>query len=234
MVGLVAYGTVLNLRAVPRWLYVPVNLLAGTGLVAGAVAGGLTAAEVGLDPSALPSGLLVGGVAAVAAAAAVVGAAVLARWSAALRGLFGDRRAAGLGGRALAYETLVRIPVGTSLFEEVAFRGVLLAAVARDGSDPAAVAVSSVAFGLWHIGPTLAALCANDVAWPPGRRAVVVALAVAVTAAGGVALALLRLGTGSLLAPVLVHWALNAVALVAAVVLRRTGVVGGGALTPAP
>jgi hypothetical protein len=42
--------------------------------------------------------------------------------------LLSDARVAGLDGDEFAYQVLVRIPLGTVLWEEVAFRGVLLAA----------------------------------------------------------------------------------------------------------
>jgi membrane protease YdiL (CAAX protease family) len=49
---------------------------------------------------------------------------------------------------------LLRIPVGTVAWEEIAFRGVLQAALRRVLAEPAAIAVGSAVFGLWHIRPT--------------------------------------------------------------------------------
>ena len=51
----------------------------------------------------------------------------------------------------MAYESLARIPVGTAVFEEVAFRGVLPGLIARTTTEPAAVGLSSLLFGLWHV-----------------------------------------------------------------------------------
>ena len=44
----------------------------------------------------------------------------------ATRGFFQDERARGGGARHVLFETLVRIPLGTALPEEVIFRGSLL------------------------------------------------------------------------------------------------------------
>jgi len=43
--------------------------------------------------------------------------------------LLNDQRVAGLDRRQLAYQVLLRIPVGTVAWEEIAFRGVLQAAL---------------------------------------------------------------------------------------------------------
>ncbi len=64
----------------------------------------------------------------------------------------------------MAYQVTVRIPIGTVLWEETAFRGVLQAALRRALPGPAAIAVTSGVFGLWHIRPTIAALRINGVA----------------------------------------------------------------------
>lgn len=57
---------------------------------------------------------------------------------------------------------------------------------------------------------------ANDVAVASGRGVGAVAGAVLVTTVAGAALGVLRLGSGSLLAPVLAHWATNSGGLLAA------------------
>jgi membrane protease YdiL (CAAX protease family) len=77
-------------------------------------------------------------------------------------------------------------------------------------------------FGLWHIVPTVRTLDANGVV---RGRAVGVAGAVAVTAVVGLFLWEVRVATGGLLAPALVHAAANSGATVAAYrVLRSTQV----------
>lgn len=88
----------------------------------------------------------------------------------------------------LAEWVLFRIPVGTVLTEELLFRGVL---------DAASPALSPIFFGLWHIHPARAA---GDT---------VVGTVVA-TAAAGVVFSWLRARSGSVLAPALLHYFLNA------------------------
>jgi len=128
---------------------------------------------------------------------------------------------AGLGGRRLAYQVLVRIPVGTALVEEVTFRGVLLAAW-RPWGLLVAVGVSSLAFGLWHIAPTIALVRANRPAAGGGTVVLVTLAAVVVTSSGGLGLAWLQLGTSGLAAPVALHASLNGLAVVAGLLAHRT------------
>jgi uncharacterized protein len=203
----------------PAW-YVPTNLAVGALLLAIAVASGVSVDELGLAGSDVARGLWIGAAVVVAAVSVVaVGAALPIT-----RGLFEDQRVADVtNGGQLAYQALVRIPLGTALFEEVAFRGVLLALVARHWSLGVAVAASSALFGLWHIRPTMAALAANDLAVSGVAQTSAVVGAVVVTAVAGVLFCVLRLWSGSLVAPVLVHAAINSSSIVAAyLVLRST------------
>jgi hypothetical protein len=66
-----------------------------------------------------------------AAAAAPVAVAFALAPATPARRLLRDKRVAGLSGRQLAYHVLLRIPVGTVRWEEVAFRAVLPAALHR-------------------------------------------------------------------------------------------------------
>ena len=210
----VAHNVVGNL-VVPRAWYVPVNLAVTGILVAVARVSGASWAQLGLARADLGRGVALGATAFLVVATVLVVAALVPM----TRALFLDQRAAGLAGTALFYEALVRIPVGTVVLEEVAFRGVLLALFDRVTSTAVAAASSSVLFGLWHIVPTVEALRANRL--PP--TAVAVGAAIVVTAVAGVVFCWLRLHSGSLLAPALAHVATNSVALVVAVeVLRRT------------
>jgi membrane protease YdiL (CAAX protease family) len=130
---------------------------------------------------------------------------------------------AGLDGGEIAARVLVRIPVGTVLWEEVAFRGVLLAALLRVTSPRAAVVTSSAVFGLWHVRPTVGAVAANDLPGGPVALAAAVALGCLATAAAGVLFVALRQRSGSLLAPVLLHLATNTLGLLAAAAAHRLG-----------
>src|SRR5262249_3301438 len=132
------------------------------------------------------------------------------------RPLLDDQRITSLDGRAAAYQALIRIPVGTAVWEEVAFRGVLQAALRRVMPKATAIAVTSCVFGVWHIRPTLQALRANGLARTPGRTVAGVAAAVATTTAGGVLFSWLRERSGSLTAPILLHVATNSGGLITA------------------
>lgn len=214
---LIGYSTATSLLLErDRW-YVPRNAALAAALTVAALASGVSPTRLGLAAGAVGGGWWWGGAAAALAALALGGALAVADRLPAVGRLLEDRRAA-VPARALAWHTLVRIPVGTALFEEVAFRGVLLALLRRSLSDPVAVLASSLAFGLWHVGPTLATLTINEVA---SRRVTWVTLAVVATSVGGAALAGLRLVSGSLLAPVLAHWAVNAAAMLASASRRR-------------
>jgi membrane protease YdiL (CAAX protease family) len=199
--------------------YVPGNLGATALMLTGARAVGLTWQELGLDPRRLRHGWRWGGRgSAVVAAGCAVGLAVPAA-----RPLLADARVAGVDGREIAYQVLIRIPFGTVLWEETAFRGILLAALLRLLPRRTAIGASAAVFGLWHVRPTLSAATANGLAeGMPGRAAAVLS-GCAVTAAAGVLFARLRLRSGSLLAPVLLHAATNCLGLVAAAAAHRIG-----------
>jgi membrane protease YdiL (CAAX protease family) len=201
----------------PDASYVPANLATGGLLVALALLSGASPADLGLSRTDAPRGLVVGAALALLVAVALVIAAALP----ATRDLFEDERVAGLDRGGLAYQGLVRIPLGTALFEELAFRGVLIALLMRVATTVTAVATSSALFGLWHILPTLSALRVNDIGGGPAARAAAVGGAVVATGIGGVILCWLRLRTGSLVAPVVVHTATNSFAIASAFVVQK-------------
>ena len=210
--GLAAYN---NLAGRHRWheRWYPAANLAATGiLLAAAAASGLTAGELGTRRDRLTAGLRT----AAPPVLALAGGWVILAAVPAARPVLGDRRITGLTGRGVAYQVLVRIPVGTAAWEEAAFRGVLQAALRRVLPGPAAIAVTSAVFGLWHIRPTADALRVNQIA--ATRRAALgpVAAAVAATAAAGLLLSGLRERSGSLAAPMLVHLTANSGAVLAA------------------
>ena len=198
-----------NLPGPRRW-YPAVNALAA------AAASGLTADDLGLRRDRLRPGLRLGAV----AAAPVVAAFTLAALTPATRPLLNDQRVARLDRRQLAYQVLLRIPLGTVAWEETAFRGVLHAALRRVLAEPAATAVASATFGLWHIRPTAEALTVNRLAATRRARITAVAATVAGTAAAGALLSCLRDRSGSLAAPVLLHLAANCTASLASALAR--------------
>ena len=203
-VVLVAYNNFAGMLPWHHRRYTLLNVCATGAALAAAAASGLTPTDVGFGRAELRRGVRLGS----AAAAATAGGWVLIAAVPATRPVLGDDRIRGLSGREVAYQVLVRIPLGTVLWEETAFRGVLQAALGRVMPGPAAIAVTSCIFGIWHVGPTAAALRINGLA-DRGRILAGVTAGVAATAAGGVLLSWLRVRSGSLAAPMLLHVATN-------------------------
>lgn len=212
---LVAYNTALNLLQLPGVLYVPANAsLAGILLLLGRWSG-LGRADLGL--SGVGPGLRWGGaIAAIMAVGLLVALAVPA-----LRPVLADQRVAGITATTLVFRALVRIPLGTALLEEVAFRGVLHGLLADARGVAWAVAGSAAAFGVWHVGPAIELVRANDFSWGPGLTALFVIGAVVGTAAGGIVLSWLRIRTGGLVGPFVVHASANSLATLAAFWAQR-------------
>jgi membrane protease YdiL (CAAX protease family) len=199
-----------------RW-YPAVNMAAAAITLSAAKAAGLTADELGLSRDRLASGLRLG----TAAAAPVAAAFALAPVIPAARPLLGDKRVAGLSGRQLAYQVLLRIPFGTVGWEEIAFRGVLHAALRRVLTERAAIAAESAMFGVWHIRPAAETLRTNQLATGRTTRIAAVAAVVAGTVAADALLSVLRERSGSLAAPVLLHLTANCAGPLASAVSSR-------------
>jgi membrane protease YdiL (CAAX protease family) len=199
-----------------RW-YPLANGGAAAALLAVAASSGLTADDLGLGRGRLRSGLRLGTMAAAPVLAAYTAAVVIP----AVRPVLRDERVTSLTGGQRAYHVLLRIPVGTVAWEEIAFRGVLAAAVRRILPGPAATAWASAAFGAWHIRPTAEALAGNGLAGGRLPRVAAVAGVVAATGAAGAFLSVLRDRSGSLAAPVIVHLAANCAGPLASALAAR-------------
>jgi membrane protease YdiL (CAAX protease family) len=174
------------------------------------IVSGLRAEDIGLSPARLR-----GGIRFTLTAVAIVAAALVVFY--AIDGqFFKDPRFHHPFSVAL-FAVLVLLPLKTVLFEELAFRGLLLALFTKLSARRwPPVLLSSVCFGLWHVSS--AALIGT---YTIGSGIVipqffVVFAAVVATSAAGIALCWLRLRSGSLLAPIGVHWALNGVGLLLA------------------
>jgi uncharacterized protein len=218
-IALLAWSAVANL-GIGDHGYLGRNLALTAGLLLLARSLRLTWAELGLARADLATGVRWGAVATSVVGVAVVLGVLLADHVPVIASLLGDQRAA-LPTDELVYHAGLRIPAGTALFEELAFRGVLFAVLLRLSGPWQATLLSSVVFGLWHVAPTIVALEVNDVVAtePAGVGAIVGA--VAVTAAAGVAFSVLRWRSRSLVAPILAHWATNALGLLAAAAAHR-------------
>jgi membrane protease YdiL (CAAX protease family) len=134
--------------------------------------------------------------------------------------LIADQRAANLDASEVTFQALIRIPIGTALFEEFVFRGVLFGLFSRRGRSFGAIA-SSIPFGLWHIRPSLEVIHANFSDVSPAAAAMLVTAAVLATAAVGIGLCRLRIKGDGIAAPWAFHASLNSLALVAAWLAHR-------------
>ena len=213
-VMVLAAANVLNNRIAPGWA--PVTSTAATALLAGlARSAGVSFAEMGFER------LRRGGVAGTALAAGVVAGYAAGVAHPRTRPLFLDERARGISRARLAEEVLLRVPLGTVLLEEVGFRGVVHALVARSyGTGPATVA-SSALFGLWHVLPALDNAAVNPTLAAHGTGPLLAGTVVSTGLAGALLCALRR--RGGLLAPMLLHTATNSLGFLAArAALRRS------------
>lgn len=219
-VGTLAVSNVVANRLLPEAVSVPWHLTVASTLGWLARSAGVDAADVGLDPRQVGAGIRVGAVAAGLVAASYAG--LLVRGDVAV---LNDRRVTELTRGEAWYQALVRIPLGTVMTEELAFRGVLPTLLqGATTSTWLPVALSSLLFGFWHVLPSRPLIAANDeaarVADSIGAVGVTT-LAVAGTTLAGFALHALRVRGRHLIAPAAAHWAINTMGLVAARLAAR-------------
>jgi membrane protease YdiL (CAAX protease family) len=208
-VAVLVLANVANNRVLPRGAYVPFSIAVAVGLLAFARrVDGRSWAELGLAREDLRSGLRWGG----AILAAMVGLYLVAFVLPPTRDLFLDDRVRTMTTSSVLASAFVRVPFGTVLLEEVAFRGVLLGQLAARTRRTVAIGISSALFGLWHVLPSIGFESVNPVAEDtigglPGW--VTVVGSVLFTAVSGVVFCWLRDRSRSLLAPMALHWATN-------------------------
>jgi len=214
----------LTLAVVNVWVHVgPRRAQLLTGPLAAAFllgvgrAAGLTWEQLGLGPGSLARGARWGGL---CAGIVVAGFAAVLAVPPAHRFLRDVRYRLGI--RSALATAFLAVPLGTVLFEEVAFRGVLWGLV-EDAEGPVwATAATSLLFGAWHVLPALDLARTNTALAGSGSRAkvaVTVLGTVAFTAAAGVLFAELRRRSGSLVAPILLHWATNAAGVIGSAIV---------------
>ena len=210
VIALLVVINIVNNRVAPQthyllWAFGGSVLLLAVGLL-----DGNSWTDMGLGWSSLLPGLLwaAGCIGAVAAVYAI--GSVFRR----TRAAFHDERMAEMTGSKLAFQALIEVPFGTVLLEEIAFRAVLFSMLARRFGVIWAIVISSVLFGLWHVLPSIGTHEANPALGSvvgEGRRGNVLAvvLSVITTTVAGVLFTGLRLVSGSVLAPMGLHWATN-------------------------
>lgn len=210
MVSALVVVNVLSNRVVPRFLYVPFAVAVSAGLIAFAIrVDGRTWEDLGFGRGSLRRGLTWGGLlAGIVAAVYLVGVALPST-----RGLFEDDRVLAMSFGDVLYAAFVRVPLGTVLLEEVAFRAVLPAVLMVQMSRWKAIGVSAALFGLWHVLPSLGLETVNPVAEDTVGQLpswVTVIGSVLSTAAVGVWFSFLRERTDSVITPMMAHWSTNA------------------------
>lgn len=184
---------------------------------------GLGWAELGLSPRQWRRGTLY----ALGAVAIVVGAVVIGALLPITRPFFLANRYATLSGALIA--SMIVIPLQTVIPEELAFRGVLHGALDRATGARGVFIVGSLLFGCWHIASSLGLTSGNRglstlLGGGVGGQIAGIALAVLATAAAGVIFTWLRRRSGSLLAPIALHWSLNGAGALAAAIVWHTAV----------
>ena len=214
---LLGYSSIVQLVPGYTALYVPLNLAATAIVLLAAHGAGLGFDDIAARTDRLSGGLRWGfGVGLIVVFGLTIGVAVPA-----FHPLLQDERVGDIGCGLLAYRTLVRIPFGTVILEEVAFRGVLFGALQRWAGLRAAVIGSSAVFGLWHIRPAVDLVEVNSLAASTLPSGLLVGGAVVVTGAAGILFCWLRIRSGSLLAPIIAHAVINSSATAAAFVVLR-------------
>ncbi|BBX08128.1 CPBP family intramembrane glutamic endopeptidase [Mycolicibacterium aichiense] len=197
------------------WANIAVVPAAAAGLLVLVRSRGLGWAELGLGREHWRSGALYA-LGAVLLVLTVIAVGALLPWT---RPMFLNNHYATLSGALVA--SMIIIPLQTVIPEELAFRGVLHGALDRAWGFRGVAAAGSLLFGLWHVASSLG-LTSSNVGFTRlfgggflGMLAGVV-MAVLATGAAGFVFTWLRRRSGSLIAPIALHWSLNGLGALAA------------------
>lgn len=201
---------IINNRVAPQTHYLLWAFGFSVVLIAIGLLDGCSWTDMGLGRAYLLSGVLWGGL--------CIGIIALIYFIGSLirrtRKAFHDERMSGLSASGVLFQALVEVPLGTVLLEEIAFRSVLFAMLARRFGLGWAIVLSCVAFGLWHILPSIGTHEQNPALGSvvgEGRRGNVLAVTLSVisTGASAIVFILLRLVSGSVIAAMGLHWGTN-------------------------
>ena len=189
--------------------------VAAVGLVIMMRSSGLDWVDLGLGREHWKSGFGYA-LGAVAVVASVIAVGVLLPMT---RPMFMNNHYATISGALIA--SMVVIPLQTVIPEELAFRGVLHGALHRAWGFRGVAVAGSLLFGLWHVATSFG-LTSSNVGFTRlfgggffGMLAGVT-LAVVATGSAGFVFSWLRRRSGSLIAPIALHWSLNGLGALAA------------------
>ncbi|OBA87741.1 abortive infection protein [Mycobacteriaceae bacterium 1482268.1] len=197
------------------WASVATVPTAAVGLLILVRSRGLGWSELGLSREHWKSGAGYA-LAAVAVVLTIIAIGLALPWT---RPMFMNNNYATMSGALIA--SMIIIPLQTVIPEELAFRGVLHGALNRAWGFRGVAAAGSLLFGLWHIATSLG-LTSSNVGFTKilggGILATVAGVvgAVAATGLAGFVFTWLRRRSGSLLAPIALHWSLNGLGALAA------------------
>jgi len=197
------------------WASVATVPAAAVGLVALLRFNGLGWAELGLGRDHWKSGVAYA-LAAMTLVVTVIAVGVLLPLT---RPMFMNNHYATISGALVA--SMIIIPLQTVIPEELAFRGVLHGALNRAWGFRGVALAGSLMFGLWHIATSFGLTSSNVGFTRLFGGGVVgmlagVTLAVIATAVAGFVFSWLRRRSGSLIAPIALHWSLNGLGALAA------------------
>lgn len=208
VVGLLIVANVMSNRVLPAWSYVPWNVAIAAAL--------LLVARHEVSAPVMGFGEWRRGFAWGATLLVLTtGVLLLALTMPVFNDLYHDKRVTA-GAGSMLYQTMVRIPLGTSVLEETAFRAVLPALFAVRLGVLRGCLVASALFGLWHVLPALGLNKVNPTAsdlFGTGAWGVAAAVLFAVigTAVGGLLWCWIRYRARSVLATMLAHVGTNSV-----------------------
>lgn len=219
----VLVGTNLIAHFTTVWASIATVPIAAVLLVALTRRRGLGWAELGLSPKQWKSGSLY----ALGAVVLVVSVVAIGALLPMTRPFFMADRYATISAALVA--SMIVIPLQTVIPEELAFRGVLHGTLGRIYGARGVFAAGSLLFGLWHIASSLG-LTAGNVGLSGflggglfGQIAGI-GLAVLATAGAGFVFTWLRRRSGSLIAPIALHWSLNGIGALAAALVWHASI----------
>ena len=201
---------IVNNRVAPQEHYLLWAFVGSVVLLAIGLLDGNDFTDMGLGFSYLLPGLIWAGISITAVTLVYLVGAIFKK----TREAFADERIGTLSGGRLLFQSLIEVPLGTVLFEEIAFRAVLFSMLARRFGLTTAIVVSAILFGLWHILPSIGTHENNPALGSvvgSGRRGNILAIlaSVVTTTLAGVLFTVMRIFSGSVLAPMGFHWATN-------------------------